>query len=88
MGWMYLVNSVDQFFSWMLDITIAAVVIRITAGRIQTSSVRYARFGPPILKPTDTRVCVEAGPGRIWQSEFSSINSASVRYPLFVTNTL
>ena len=34
------VNSSDQFFVWILDMIIAAAVIRVTAGMIQTNKVR------------------------------------------------
>jgi hypothetical protein len=49
----------------MLDMIIAAIIMIVTAGVIQTNNVKYAKLGPPILNAIAVNVCVEAGPGRI-----------------------
>jgi hypothetical protein len=44
-------------------------VIIINDGKIHTKRVKKPRNEPPYLYPKVVRVCVEDGPGSIWQME-------------------
>ncbi|NBX27304.1 MAG: hypothetical protein EBR55_03495 [Chitinophagia bacterium] len=52
--------------------------IKNTAGKIQISKVIIANPMPPRFSATKAIVCVEEGPGSIWQNELYSSNSSSV----------
>ncbi len=59
----------------------------VAEGNIQIRKVMMASRKPPTFQAIPTSVCVDDGPGNICESAFSSINSCSVIYRLFSTNS-